>query len=66
MLAYGIPEYRLPKAVLDREINTIRNIGIQIKPNTEIGKDITFAELQANIRRHLHRHRHPAFPQDRR
>jgi NADH-quinone oxidoreductase subunit F len=47
MLAYGIPEYRLPKAVLDREIQTIKNIGIRIRTGIEVGKDIPFAELRA-------------------
>ena len=47
MLAYGIPEYRLPKAVLEREINNIRNVGIQIRTATEVGKDIPFAELRS-------------------
>ncbi len=46
MLAYGIPEYRLPKAILDKEINTIRNVGIQILTGVEIGKEITFADLR--------------------
>lgn len=47
MLAYGIPEYRLPKAVLEKEINTIRNVGIQILTGVEIGKEISFADLRS-------------------
>ncbi|HEY5465774.1 MAG TPA: NADH-ubiquinone oxidoreductase-F iron-sulfur binding region domain-containing protein, partial [Clostridia bacterium] len=47
MLAYGIPEYRLPKAILEREINTIKNVGIQIMTGVEIGKEIPFAELRS-------------------
>ncbi|HBP37508.1 MAG TPA: hydrogenase, partial [Clostridiales bacterium] len=47
MLAYGIPEYRLPKAILEKEINTIRNIGIQILTGVEVGKDVSFADLRA-------------------
>ena len=47
MLAYGIPEYRLPKSVLDREINNICKVGIRINTATEIGRDLTFAELKA-------------------
>ncbi len=46
MLALGIPEYRLPKEVLAREIDTIRNVGIRIQTGVEIGKDLTFAEMQ--------------------
>ena len=39
LLRYGIPEYRLPKAVLDREIEAIRQLGVEIKCDTEIGPD---------------------------
>jgi NADH-quinone oxidoreductase subunit F len=49
MLAYGIPEYRLPKAVLDREIQTIKNVGIQILTGVEVGKDISFYELRSKF-----------------
>ncbi len=47
MLRYGIPEYRLPKAVLDREIEHIKKTGIDIRCGVSIGKDISFAELKA-------------------
>ncbi len=46
MLAYGIPEYRLPKETLDKEINAIKQVGISIQLNTEVGKDIPFKQLQ--------------------
>ncbi len=46
MLAYGIPEYRLPKAILQKEIETIKAVGIEIRLNTEVGKDVTFNELK--------------------
>lgn len=45
MLAVGIPEYRLPKNTLDKEIQTIRQTGVSILTNTEVGKDIEFDEL---------------------
>jgi len=45
MLAVGIPEYRLPQAVLNEEINAIKELGVRIKLNTRIGKDIQFDEL---------------------
>lgn len=35
MLRYGIPEYRLPKEVLDAEIDIIRSMGVEIIPNTK-------------------------------
>ena len=45
MLAVGIPEYRLPKEVLEKEIHTITQIGINIQTNTKVGEDIDFEEL---------------------
>jgi NADH-quinone oxidoreductase subunit F len=46
MLAYGIPEYRLPKAVLAREINNLCNVGITVKTGFKVGQDIQFADLR--------------------
>ncbi len=37
MLRYGIPEYRLPKEVLDEEILTIEKMGVEIITDTKIG-----------------------------
>ena len=47
VLAFGIPEYRLPKKVLQHEIDLIAQAGVNIRLNTEVGKDITFKALQA-------------------
>ena len=46
MLRYGIPEYRLPKAVLDKEIALIGDIGVQMHPNTTLGTDVTLENLR--------------------
>ena len=46
MLAVCIPDYRLPKDVLNWEIENIKKLGVQIKPNTAVGKDIQLSELQ--------------------
>ena len=46
MLRYGIPEYRLPKKVLQEEIDTIENMGVVYKTGVRIGKDITLDKLQ--------------------
>ncbi len=46
MLRYGIPEYRLPKAVLDREIDEIASLGVTMKNNIRVGKDITLQTLR--------------------
>ncbi len=45
MLRTGIPEYRLPRDVLDGEIEFIQDRGIQIKTNTSVGKDILVEDL---------------------
>ena len=46
MLRYGIPEYRLPKKVLQKEIDLIESMGITFKNNVNIGKDITLKTLK--------------------
>jgi heterodisulfide reductase subunit A-like polyferredoxin len=46
MLRYGIPEYRLPKKVLDYEIELIRRRGVKFIYNCRIGKDITIEKLR--------------------
>jgi len=45
MLLYGIPEYRLPKKVLEREIKTITDTGVKIEYGVEVGKRKTLKEL---------------------
>lgn len=46
VLAYGIPEYRLPADVLEREIEEMKRSGFNIHLNTEVGKDISFDSLK--------------------
>ncbi|MHC4751253.1 MAG: FAD-dependent oxidoreductase [Planctomycetota bacterium] len=46
MLAVGIPEYRLPRDILDYEIGVIKKAGVEIKTNTTVGKDISFEDLR--------------------
>lgn len=45
MLAVGIPEYRLPRKVLQKDIEFIKKMGVEIKINTVIGKDLSIEEL---------------------
>lgn len=45
VLKFGIPEYRLPKEVVRREIKKIENLGVNIHLNTMIGKDFTIDDL---------------------
>lgn len=46
MLRYGIPEYRLPKAILDKEIASIEEMGVKLVNNCKIGKDISFEDIK--------------------
>ncbi len=45
VLTYGIPEFRLPKKIVQEEINEIRNLGVVIKTNAVVGKLIDVDEL---------------------
>jgi glutamate synthase (NADPH/NADH) small chain len=45
VLIYGIPEFRLPKAIVEREVNALKNLGVEIKPNHVIGRCFTIDEL---------------------
>jgi NADH-quinone oxidoreductase subunit F len=45
MLRVGVPEYRLPKDVLDQEIEAIVDLGVEIETATRIGMDINFNDL---------------------
>jgi len=46
MMAYGIPEYRLPRDILAREISVIEKMGVTIKTNVAFGVDITLDSLK--------------------
>ncbi len=46
MMRYGIPEYRLPRSVLDREIKDILDLGIEFQPNQFLGKDLSLDQLR--------------------
>ncbi len=46
MLRYALPEYRLPKDVVDKEIAFIRGVGVQFKFNAALGKNLTLDELE--------------------
>ena len=45
MLRVGLPEYRLPKSVLDVEIEHLKDLGMEIRTNVTVGKDVTINEL---------------------
>ena len=45
VLVYGIPEFRLPKSIVQKEIDTLKDLGVTIETNVVIGKTITIDEL---------------------
>ena len=45
VLVYGIPEFRLPKKIVQEEINNLKDLGVEIQTNMVIGKVITIDEL---------------------
>ena len=45
VLVYGIPEFRLPKAIVQKEINALKEMGVTIQTNVVIGKTISIDEL---------------------
>lgn len=46
MMRVGIPEYRLPRSVIDFEYRLLKKIGVEIKLGIEVGKDISFDKLK--------------------
>ena len=46
MLLLGIPRYRLPREVIDREVALLKNLGVEFQFGTRFGRDITFADLK--------------------
>ncbi len=48
MLQYGIPSYRLPKSVLDKEVQAIIDLGAEVKYGLALGKDITIDSLKSD------------------
>ena len=45
VLVYGIPEFRLPKAIVAKEIETLKALGVEIKTNYVVGKTVSVDEL---------------------
>ena len=46
VLRYGIPPFRLPRTVLDRELNNLREMGVKFEKNVIVGKSITLKQLK--------------------
>ena len=45
VLVYGIPEFRLPKTIVEKEIDTLKELGVKVEPNMVIGKVLSVDEL---------------------
>ncbi|MBI4755820.1 MAG: NAD(P)-binding protein [Betaproteobacteria bacterium] len=49
MLSFGLPAYRTPRDVVDAEIQRILDMGVEVRLNTRVGKDVGFADLKRNF-----------------
>ena len=45
VLVYGIPEFRLPKSIVEKEVDTLKKYGVDVETNVVIGKTLTIEEL---------------------
>jgi glutamate synthase (NADPH/NADH) small chain len=48
VLVYGIPEFRLPKAIVKGEVDNLRRMGVEFETNVVVGKSVTIDELMRN------------------
>ena len=46
MLAVGVPSYRLPREVIEREVDVIRALGVEIRCGITVGREVSFADLR--------------------
>jgi NADPH-dependent glutamate synthase beta subunit-like oxidoreductase len=49
MLSVGVPTYRLPRELIEKEIEVIQALGVEIRCGVTVGKDISFAELRKDF-----------------
>jgi formate dehydrogenase (NADP+) beta subunit len=49
MLAVGVPSYRLPRGVIEREVDVIRALGVDIRCGVTIGRDLTFEQVRRDF-----------------
>lgn len=49
MLRYGIPEYRLPKSVLNKELESVFGLGVKVHYNKRLGRDFSVADLKKSF-----------------
>jgi len=46
MMRYGIPSYRLPRDILDKEVNEILALGVELRTNQTVGRDVTLEQIR--------------------
>lgn len=49
MLAVGVPAYRLPRALIEQEVAVIRALGVDIRCNVTVGRDVSLADLRRDF-----------------
>jgi len=49
MLRYGIPPYRLPNDIIDKEVEGITALGVEVHYNMKLGENLSYAELKSNF-----------------
>jgi indolepyruvate ferredoxin oxidoreductase alpha subunit len=49
MMAVGIPEFRLPRDILKNETGIMEKLGVEVKLNTRVGRDVQLADLRSNF-----------------
>ena len=49
VLVYGIPEFRLPKSIVQKEVDTLKELGVKIETNMVIGRCLTIDELKEEL-----------------
>ncbi|MCJ7821651.1 MAG: NADPH-dependent glutamate synthase [Armatimonadetes bacterium] len=47
VLRYGIPEFRMPREILDREVEYVKSLGVEVETDVLVGKTVTLDELRA-------------------
>lgn len=47
LMAYGIPEYRLPRDIIRKEVDAIRSLGVEVRTGVTIGSEVTIAGLRS-------------------
>ena len=49
MLSFGLPAYRTPREIVDAEVQRILDMGVEVRLNTRVGKDVSFADIRRNF-----------------